>query len=123
MRIDKRRMNRIATALAVLAAGLLMLAGAGSSPGSANAAVKGNGQASASDHPVVQLRSIEGERAIFLPAINWSAGSFTSAAVPSLPLGWTPLRMRGGRLLGGGAGSMRGSGLALTRERVVLKFT
>jgi carboxypeptidase T len=40
MRIDKGRMNRVATVLALLAGGLLLFAGAGSSPSSVNAAAK-----------------------------------------------------------------------------------
>jgi N-acetylneuraminic acid mutarotase len=50
----------------------------------------GNGsQDSPADYPVVQLRSLESGRTMFLPAMNWSASSFNSAPVWGLTPGWT----------------------------------
>jgi hypothetical protein len=46
-------------------------------------------QDSPADHPVVQLRSMEGERIALLSAASWSSNSFVSAPVGSFPQGWT----------------------------------
>ncbi len=43
---------------------------------------------SAADYPMVQLRSIESERTVFLLATNWSANSFASAPVTNFPPGY-----------------------------------
>ena len=49
----------------------------------------GNGsQESSADCPVVQLRSLESGRTIFLASSNWSTNSFTSAKVSGFPPGW-----------------------------------
>jgi hypothetical protein len=45
-------------------------------------------QGSPSDHPVVQLRSIESERTLFLLCTNWSTNSFTAAPVWGFPPGY-----------------------------------
>jgi hypothetical protein len=43
---------------------------------------------SPADHPVVQLRSVEGGRTVFLSATSWSANAFTSSPVHGVPPGW-----------------------------------
>jgi len=48
----------------------------------------GNVQASATDHPVVQLRSLENGQTIYLQCQSWSATSFTSPPVTNLPVGY-----------------------------------
>jgi len=45
-------------------------------------------QASPSDHPVVQLRSIDSERTVILSSTAWSSFSFSSTPVSGLPPGW-----------------------------------
>lgn len=52
-------------------------------------ASSGNTQDSSSDHPVVQLRSLENGQSVFLHSTSWSPNSYTSAAVSGLPAGWT----------------------------------
>jgi len=49
----------------------------------------GNWQDSASDYPLVQLRSMESGQTTFLSATNWSKKSFTSAPVWNFPPGET----------------------------------
>ena len=53
----------------------------------------GNVQDSPSDHPVVQLRSLESGQTLLLSSANWSAVSYTSTAVSGLPPGWTMATM------------------------------
>jgi N-acetylneuraminic acid mutarotase len=48
----------------------------------------GNGQSSPSDHPLVQLRSLESGQILFLPSTNWSASNFLSSTVLNFPPGW-----------------------------------
>jgi hypothetical protein len=48
----------------------------------------GNSQDSATDYPLVQLRSIESGQTTFLLTTNWSTNSVTSAAVWNFPPGW-----------------------------------
>jgi len=45
-------------------------------------------QNSSSDHPVVQLHSIENDQVIFLSSTNWSTNSFVSLPVTNFPPGW-----------------------------------
>jgi hypothetical protein len=47
-----------------------------------------NTQNSASDHPIVQLRSIENERVVFLESVSWSSNTFVSAPVTNFPTGY-----------------------------------
>jgi hypothetical protein len=47
----------------------------------------GSSQDSASDYPVVQLRSLQTDQILFVASTSWSAGSVVSAAVNGLPLG------------------------------------
>jgi hypothetical protein len=49
----------------------------------------GNNQDSPGDVPLVQLRSIENGRTVFLPVTSWSTNSFASAPVWNFPPGWT----------------------------------
>jgi len=51
-------------------------------------AAGGNSQNAASDHPIVQIRSVESQQTIFLPATNWSATSFKSDALFNFPPGY-----------------------------------
>jgi uncharacterized repeat protein (TIGR01451 family) len=53
----------------------------------------GNFQDSSSDHPAVQLRSLENGQTVFLNAVNWNTNSFTSTTVSNLPIGWTLVTM------------------------------
>lgn len=48
----------------------------------------GNTQDSSSDHPLVQLRSIESGQTMFQQITNWSPSSFTSLPVWNFPPGW-----------------------------------
>jgi len=48
----------------------------------------GNSQDSSSDYPLVQVRSLESGRSLWLPATNWSANSFASAPMSGLPPGY-----------------------------------
>jgi hypothetical protein len=48
----------------------------------------GNASDSATDYPLVQLRSLENGQTAFLPAMNWSTNSFTSMPVQNFPLGY-----------------------------------
>ena len=48
----------------------------------------GNSQDSATDYPLVQLRSIESGQSTFLLSTNWSTNSFTSLPVWNFPPGW-----------------------------------
>ncbi len=48
----------------------------------------GNVGESPSDHPVVQLRSLESARTEYLLSTNWSANSFTSLPVTNFPPGY-----------------------------------
>jgi hypothetical protein len=48
----------------------------------------GNTQDSATDYPLVQLRSIESGWTTFLPSTNWSTNSFISAPVWNFPPGY-----------------------------------
>jgi len=43
---------------------------------------------SPSDHPVVQLRSVEGGRTVFSLATSWTANAITTAAGQGVPSGW-----------------------------------
>ena len=66
--------------------GSLMVTGAqfrGISEGSS-----GNTQDSATDYPLVQLRSLESGQTTFLLTTNWSTNSVTSSAVWNFPPGW-----------------------------------
>jgi len=47
----------------------------------------GNSQDSATDYPVVQLRSLQTDQILFIGATSWSGNSFTSAPVNGLPPG------------------------------------
>jgi N-acetylneuraminic acid mutarotase len=49
----------------------------------------GNSQDSASDYPLVQLRSVESGQTLFLLSADWSTHSFASAPVFGFPPGWT----------------------------------
>jgi hypothetical protein len=53
----------------------------------------GNTQDSASDYPLVQLRSLGNEQTLFVLCTNWSTNSFTSAPVTGLPAGWAMATM------------------------------
>jgi len=46
------------------------------------------GQASATDFPVVQLRSLENQQSLLLNAASWSTNAFASALVTNFPLGF-----------------------------------
>jgi hypothetical protein len=49
----------------------------------------GNGtQNSATDHPVVQLRSIESGQTVFLASTNWSTNAFVSLPLTNIPPGY-----------------------------------
>jgi large repetitive protein len=49
----------------------------------------GNGsQESSSGCPIVQLRSIENGRVVFLSSTNWQTNSFRSVGVADFPVGW-----------------------------------
>lgn len=48
----------------------------------------GNSQSSPSDHPVVQLRSLESGQTLFLHSTNWSANSLTTVPVWNFPPGF-----------------------------------
>lgn len=48
----------------------------------------GTGQDSPGDCPVVQLRTVEGERTLFLPPASWSSTAFASVPVPDFPKGY-----------------------------------
>ena len=48
----------------------------------------GNAQGSPGDHPLVQLRSMEGGQTVFLQTTNWSATNFNSTTVWGFPPGW-----------------------------------
>jgi len=45
-------------------------------------------QDSPTDYPLVQIRSIESDRAIFLSAASWSGNSFVSGPITGMPPGW-----------------------------------
>ena len=49
----------------------------------------GNGQDSASDYPLVQLRNLDNGQTLFLLATNWSTNTFTSMPVSGLPPGYS----------------------------------
>ncbi len=51
-------------------------------------ASSGGGQNSPSDHPLVQLHSLESDQTLFLPCANWSATNFNSTALLNFPPGW-----------------------------------
>lgn len=46
-----------------------------------------SGQASPTDFPILQLRSIEGDQTMFLTPTNWSTNIFASLPVTNFPLG------------------------------------
>jgi hypothetical protein len=48
----------------------------------------GNNQDSATDYPLVQLRSLESGRTLFLPGTNWQTNSFTSVPLWGFPAGY-----------------------------------
>jgi N-acetylneuraminic acid mutarotase len=48
----------------------------------------GNTQDSSADYPLLQLRSLETGQTMFLPSINWSTNSFTSAPLTGFPPGY-----------------------------------
>ena len=48
----------------------------------------GNTQDSSSDYPLVQLRSLDSERTVFLLSTNWSTNSFASVPVWGFPPGY-----------------------------------
>jgi hypothetical protein len=48
----------------------------------------GNNQDSASDYPLVQLRSMENGQVTFLLTTNWSANMLVSVPVTNFPVGW-----------------------------------
>jgi hypothetical protein len=45
-------------------------------------------QDSPTDYPLVQIRSIESDRAMFIPAASWSTNSFVSGPITGMPPGW-----------------------------------
>jgi hypothetical protein len=45
-------------------------------------------QDSSTDYPVVQLRSVETGRTVFVSSTNWSTNSFVSAPLPAFPTGY-----------------------------------
>jgi len=49
----------------------------------------GNTQTSPTDHPLLQLRSLENEQTLCLLTTGWSSNSLNSTPVTGLPPGWT----------------------------------
>ena len=47
----------------------------------------GSANDSATNYPIVQLRSLSNEQTLFLPSPSWSDTGFTSALIPPFPLG------------------------------------
>jgi hypothetical protein len=50
--------------------------------------MSGTPQNSSSDYPVLQLRSLDSERTLFVPPANWTTNSFLSAPVSGFPPGY-----------------------------------
>jgi hypothetical protein len=80
---------RIAAAASSLALGASLLITGSQFRGLSEGSGGNSGQDSASDYPLVQLRSLQSEQTLFLLATNWQTNSVSSAPVSGLPPGFT----------------------------------